>query len=121
MSEEMCYQPTYVEALSGVEPFTRVACGAAHTLAGTQEGDVYGFGWNGHSQVAGGETDCLKPMLCLENQGVVRLSCGFAHSAAISSSGSLFTWGECVCFCSNCKGDCMFIIKFWSLSFSKKV
>jgi E3 ubiquitin-protein ligase HERC4 len=80
-----------------MEPFRVIACGYAHTLAASDvDGSVYGFGWNAHSQVIGDSTasDCLLPAVCLKSKGVVKLSCGFAHSAAITLNGSLFIWGK---------------------------
>ncbi len=81
---------------------------------------MYGFGWNAHFQVICSTTptttgmtnlggagagissqnqsrsgyDCHTPVTCLERKGIVKVSCGFAHSAAISSSGKLYMWGE---------------------------
>lgn len=88
-------EPTRVEALA-MEPFSTIACGYAHTLAASEGGSVYGFGWNGHNQISGTMSDAsdfLLPVLCLKNQAVLRLSCGFAHSAAITSTGRLLSWG----------------------------
>ena len=117
-------QPHFVEALASVGPFGVVACGSAHTLVATELGTVYGFGWNEHGQVHGqncsyaldngdtmgghektsknegvsrdesGLSDFLLPVVCLEKKGIVKLSCGLAHSAAISSNGNLYTWGR---------------------------
>ncbi|KAL3822580.1 hypothetical protein ACHAXA_011499 [Cyclostephanos tholiformis] len=96
-------QPTYVEGLSELAPLATVACGSAHTLVATDDGDVYGFGWNAHGQVSGEAKDynkvgpssdiCLLPVICLNQKGVVALSCGGFHSAAISQSGNVFMWG----------------------------
>lgn len=80
-----------------MDPFITVACGYAHTLVASDGKNVYGFGWNSHSQVISYDTglpDCLLPVVCLEVQGVLKLSCGFAHSAAVISSGELYTWGK---------------------------
>lgn len=97
-------QPTYVDALSDIAPLATVACGSAHTLVATDDGDVYGFGWNAHGQVSGAAKDdikagtssdvCLLPVLCLNQKGIVALSCGGFHTAAISQSGNLFLWGK---------------------------
>jgi alpha-tubulin suppressor-like RCC1 family protein len=97
-------RPTYVEALSDLVPLATVACGSAHTLVATADGDVYGFGWNAHGQVSGAakydnEDDaasdiCLSPVPCLTQKGVVALSCGNFHTAAVTQSGNLYMWGK---------------------------
>ena len=102
-------RPTHVEALTALAPLATVSCGSAHTLVSTVDGDVYGFGWNAHGQVVSGraaakdddEKDgasssdvCLLPVPCLMQKGVVALSCGGFHTAAITQNGSLYLWGE---------------------------
>ena len=79
-----------------MEPFIAVSCGYAHTLVASESSlQLLGFGWNDHNQVVGSEsTDCLLPVVCLEKKKIIKLSCGFAHSAAITSSGCLFIWGK---------------------------
>lgn len=103
-NEKLCNHPTYVDALSDFAPFGTVACGSSHTLLATEDGDVYGFGWNLHLQVIGrnkdnedrtsSSDDCLLPVPCLMKKGVVKLSCSGFHSAAITLSGSLYCWGK---------------------------
>ena len=102
-------RPTHVEALSDLAPLATVSCGSAHTLVSTVDGDVYGFGWNAHGQVVSGravakdddEDDvasssdvCLLPVPCLWQKGVVALSCGGFHTAAITQNGNLYLWGK---------------------------
>jgi hypothetical protein len=102
-------RPTHVEALSDLAPLATVSCGSAHTLVSTVDGDVYGFGWNAHGQVVSGravakdddEGDvasssdvCLLPVPCLRQKGVVALSCGGFHTAAITQNGNLYLWGK---------------------------
>ena len=96
--EEPRTNPTPVSYF-GNASFGAVSCGYAHTLVSSSEdGSVYGFGWNVHNQVIGnadiGLSDCLLPTICLKKKEVVKLSCGFAHSAAVSAMGTLFTWGK---------------------------
>jgi len=103
-NETLHTHPTYVEALSEFVPFATVACGSAHTLVATEDGgDVYGFGWNAHGQVIGSNKDhdenytstddCLLPVLCLKQKGVIKLSCSGFNSAAITLTGNLYLWG----------------------------
>jgi alpha-tubulin suppressor-like RCC1 family protein len=97
-------RPTYVAALSDLAPLATVACGSAHTLVATVDGDVYGFGWNAHGQVSGaakGDNEggassdvCLLPVPCMKQKGVVALSSGGFHTAAITQNGDLYLWGK---------------------------
>lgn len=64
-------------------------------MSSEEDGSVYGFGWNAHSQILDtGSVDCLLPIMCLEKKGAMKLSCGFAHSAAVVLNGGLFSWGK---------------------------
>lgn len=84
-------EPMCVKSLENIHT---VACGYAHTLlASVDDGSVFGFGWNGHNQVGVDSVDCLVPVKCLEKKNIVKISCGFAHSAAITFNGSIYTWG----------------------------
>ena len=99
--EENHTNPTSVSYFSH-ESFATVACGYAHTLVSSlDDGSVYGFGWNVHNQVIGNAdidlSDCLLPITCIKKKGVIKLSCGFAYSAAITTNGSLLTWGKNEC------------------------
>jgi alpha-tubulin suppressor-like RCC1 family protein len=96
--------------VKSLEAACTVACGYAHTLVASVDGSVLGFGWNCHNQVLGAaeigsNNDCLFPVVCLEKQLIVKISCGFAHSAAITSIGGFYTWGRlmhhCKCLTTN--------------------
>ncbi|TYZ58256.1 hypothetical protein PybrP1_007933 [[Pythium] brassicae (nom. inval.)] len=82
-----------------------LACGAQHTIAAAEDGDVYSWGYGkcgalGHGR---GEKDQVfdsvsMPMevLSLKSKGVMSVACGDAHSAVVLQSGALLTcgWGE---------------------------
>ena len=113
-------EPTLVEALKDDLVFvTDVSFGSAHSCVLNDQGDVYCWGWNLYGQcgVPNDEpigaldgafsatnaqcknpsdqpvTDILLPRLALPDEVVTSLSAGFAHTAAVSAVGMLFTWG----------------------------
>jgi alpha-tubulin suppressor-like RCC1 family protein len=111
--------PTLVEALKDDLVFvTDVAFGSAHSCILSDQGDVYCWGWNLYGQCGvpneasadssaefsslnpqgknaqnDAPTCILLPRLALAEQIITSLSAGFAHTAAVSAVGCLFTWG----------------------------
>ena len=74
-----------------------VRCGDAHTLALAENGLVYSWGsgidWTlGH----GSQDDVLTPKLVamIEADPCICVDAGGCHSAAVSASGRLYTWGR---------------------------
>lgn len=83
----------------------KVAAGGWHSLALAETGDLYGWGWNESGQVGVAPEEGVSdppqmvslPMLVetpLENT-FVSMATGSRHSAAVSSTGILYTWGCC--------------------------
>ena len=73
-----------------------VACGIAHTVAVTEEGTVWSWGYRGklgHND----DRDRLAPARVGQERfggaKIVTADCGHGHSAAVSEDGGLFTWG----------------------------
>jgi alpha-tubulin suppressor-like RCC1 family protein len=74
----------------------QVACGSAHTVAVTSTGAVLAWGWGHFGQLGNGTTaNSLEParVVGLEAVSVYRVACGSAHSAVVSDTGQLYTWG----------------------------
>eukprot|EP00958_Prasinococcus_capsulatus_P002289 scaffold206_cov400-Prasinococcus_capsulatus_cf.AAC.7 len=77
---------------------TRVACGGLHTLALDRFGRVWAWGAN-QSGCLGVTNDGARPGTSVRFPGRVEhltascISAGWKHSAAIDSTGRLFTWG----------------------------
>nr|XP_031849691.1 probable E3 ubiquitin-protein ligase HERC4 isoform X1 [Nomia melanderi] len=89
--------PRIVKAL-GTSVIVQVACGMKHTIALTNNGELYSWGCNKEGQL-GLDADVkneLKPKLVnsLEGIPIVHIACGGYHSIAISKSGSVFAWGK---------------------------
>ncbi|EGZ21176.1 hypothetical protein PHYSODRAFT_490104 [Phytophthora sojae] len=81
----------------------QVACGASHSFALAEDGDVFSWGVGrsgalGHGLNAVEQTfdSVSSPMevLTLKGRRVVQISCGEVHSAALLASGELLTCGQ---------------------------
>lgn len=91
--------PKSISALSGLN-IESVACGEYHTCAVTVSGDLYtwgdgihNFGLLGH----GNEFSSWIPKIVRNQMEIMRVtfvSCGPWHSAAVTSTGLLFTFGD---------------------------
>jgi RCC1 and BTB domain-containing protein len=89
--------PTLVEGLAG-KKVMEVACGGYHTIVRTDDGRVYSFGFGEHGQLGHGSSESkLTPSLIhqaqFEEKCVVQVVCGWVHSMALTSDGSIYTWG----------------------------
>eukprot|EP00002_Diphylleia_rotans_P007162 TRINITY_DN1666_c0_g1_i3.p1 TRINITY_DN1666_c0_g1~~TRINITY_DN1666_c0_g1_i3.p1 ORF type:complete len:403 (+),score=74.74 TRINITY_DN1666_c0_g1_i3:72-1280(+) len=76
-----------------------LSCGDSHIVMFTKSGDVYSLGNNEFGQLGTGRVDAgMKyepvPVFALRGKNVVQVSCGSYHSAAITASGELYTWGR---------------------------
>ncbi|XP_033632375.1 E3 ubiquitin-protein ligase HERC2-like [Asterias rubens] len=90
--------PTLLESIQHVH-IKRVAVnsGGKHTLALSVEGEVYSWGEGEDGKLGhGNRTQCDRPRVIesLRGKEVVNIACGGAHSACMTSSGELFTWGK---------------------------
>lgn len=91
--------PKVVESLSNVN-VNSIACGARHTCALTNSGEVYVWGDIGHGIGLSGEGCSRSRWLpqrmagLLDGIHVSKVSCGEWHTAIVSSSGQLFTYGD---------------------------
>lgn len=86
----------------GSDRVVQVACGQQHTLFLTESGVVFATGHGGYGILGTGETsDELFPVeltalseTLLENEKVVKISCGASFSAFITNIGNLYVWGR---------------------------
>ena len=104
--------PRKVSASFGGRKVTRITCGQTSSMAVLENGEVYGWGYNGNGQLGlGNNINQLNPQrvtglqvkifqLGVENisfllQGVVvtMVVCGYAHTLAVSDEGALYAWG----------------------------
>lgn len=95
--------PKRIEALAGIR-IKQVASGGWHSLALSEFGDIYSWGWNECGQLG---ISCVPPEVPLsfymlpyivefpEECSVGCVGCGARHSVAVTSQpeGSVWTWG----------------------------
>lgn len=91
-------RPRRVHALVGWR-VVQVACGSgdAQTLCLTDDGTVWAWGDGDYGKLGrGGSDGCRVPVRieALADVGVCRVFCGSQFSAALTRSGSVFTWGK---------------------------
>ncbi|XP_048249330.1 uncharacterized protein LOC124142015 [Haliotis rufescens] len=77
-------------------PVTSLSCGKEHVLFLTENGHVFSFGLGSRGQLGHDTVEEEKePRMvdCLDGLCVVGVAAGGWHSAAVTASGDLFTWG----------------------------
>ncbi|KAL3312710.1 putative E3 ubiquitin-protein ligase herc4 [Cichlidogyrus casuarinus] len=100
VSAEPISQPQELSQLCGL-PVRQICAGGNHSLILTTSGSIYTWGSNEFGQL-GVETNFEKheglaiPNLVklLKNQAVAYIACGESHSAALTNSGKVFTFGS---------------------------
>ncbi|OXB72100.1 UNVERIFIED_CONTAM: hypothetical protein H355_012400 [Colinus virginianus] len=91
--------PQRVRSLDGI-PLAQVAAGGAHSFALSLSGAVFGWGKNSSGQLGlSDERDRESPchVKLLRSQKVVYISCGEEHTAVLTKSGGVFTFGAGSC------------------------
>uniref|UniRef100_G3NG81 X-linked retinitis pigmentosa GTPase regulator n=1 Tax=Gasterosteus aculeatus TaxID=69293 RepID=G3NG81_GASAC len=78
---------------------TQVCCGGEHTVAlAVPENNVYTFGRGQYGQLGHGtfqfEADLPKPLEHFCNSSIKHVACGENHTAVITNSGLLYTFGD---------------------------
>ena len=88
--------PTVISELSG-QKIVALSCGDRHSFAVTKAGRVYGWGSNEFGQLGCGRKGdtLLSPRVIggLAGLVVTAISSGDRHSAAVTNTGSVYTWG----------------------------
>jgi alpha-tubulin suppressor-like RCC1 family protein len=88
--------PTLVDLPAGTVA-TAISAGFGHTLALTSTGRAYAWGLNTSGQLGNGTgTTTATPVAVHLPAGVVAtaIAAGYAHSLAVSSSGTVYSWGD---------------------------
>lgn len=92
-------KPSLIETLSS-HKILSVACGIKHTIAITEEGKLFSWGWNEYGQLGSGyeaynHTPKIVP--ALSHDIVTQIACGYVHSMALVRKGNktfCFSWGS---------------------------
>jgi alpha-tubulin suppressor-like RCC1 family protein len=73
----------------------QVSCGYAHSAAIKTDGTLWTWGYNLYGQLGNGNTSNYSSPITTSGGGTnwTQVSCGYAHSAAIKTDGTLWTWG----------------------------
>ena len=75
--------------------WTLVACGPFHTVALSSNGEVFTWGNGGSGRLGHGDRKNRNVPEKVEIPGgeaVVKVACGESHTAAVTATGTLFTW-----------------------------
>ncbi|XP_011152046.1 probable E3 ubiquitin-protein ligase HERC4 isoform X1 [Harpegnathos saltator] len=90
-------EPRMVKTL-GTKIIVQIACGLKHSIALTNNGELYAWGSNSDGQLGlGSDTKMeLKPKLVhsLAAVPIAFVACGGYHTIVISKSGAVFAWGR---------------------------
>jgi alpha-tubulin suppressor-like RCC1 family protein/tRNA A-37 threonylcarbamoyl transferase component Bud32 len=83
------------------ERVVMISCGSSHSMALTECGHVYSWGYNYYGQLGIGNTvDSNKPKFVTVidenkcNVFIEKISCGTAHSLLLSSDGNIYAFGR---------------------------
>ena len=91
------HKPRYIPRLQN-DSVIQITCGKFHSLALTKESVVYAWGSNEQGQlgtdIVDGSCVCPNPILTLQPLFIAQVRSGASHSFALTSSGSLFSWGR---------------------------
>ncbi|VFQ63559.1 unnamed protein product [Cuscuta campestris] len=88
--------PHKLELLHG-DFISQISGGWRHTMALTTDGKLYGWGWNKFGQVGVGDNDdrCSPVQVKFpDDQKVVKVSCGWRHTLAVTERQNVFSWGR---------------------------
>ena len=99
-SIEVASTPQYIKTFYG-KPILNIEAGAYYSLAITKDGVLYGWGEAKMGQLGLGKQREIKtpeviPIIeeeTKQEQKVVGCSAGFGHTACLTESGDLYTWG----------------------------
>ncbi|XP_022739998.1 ultraviolet-B receptor UVR8-like isoform X3 [Durio zibethinus] len=89
--------PQKIQAFQGIS-IKMVAAGAEHTVAVSEEGALYGWGWGRYGNLGlGDRNDRLVPELVstlnLQGEKMNMVACGWRHTISVSVTGGLYTYG----------------------------
>lgn len=88
--------PRKISSVIGARNVVSISCGQTSSVALLENGEVYGWGYNGNGQLGLGN-NVNQPVPCrihaLQSIVISQIVCGYAHTLALSDEGVLYTWG----------------------------
>ncbi|KAM5338406.1 putative E3 ubiquitin-protein ligase HERC6 isoform 2-T2 [Glossophaga mutica] len=95
--KEIIFTPKKIKTLTG-KKIIQVSCGDYHSLALSEDGQVFSWGKNSHGQLGLGKEfpsqASPQRVRSLEGIPLAQVAAGGAHSFALSLSGTSFGWGN---------------------------
>lgn len=88
--------PRKVNACIGNKRIQHIGCGPSNSVAVTDGGEVFSWGYNGNGQLGvGNNVNQTNPcrLVALQNVVITQIACGYAHTLALADDGSLYGWG----------------------------
>ncbi|GAA0174036.1 guanyl-nucleotide exchange factor [Lithospermum erythrorhizon] len=84
------------ESSFGGQSVKEIACGGAHTLFLSENGNLYATGLNDFGQLGISENQSYttEPLEVSGLKDIVKISAGYHHSSAITADGELYVWGK---------------------------
>ena len=71
-----------------------IAVGESHSLALTNDGNVYAWGWNGSAQLGLDDTNLrTSPTRILSLSNISRIFTGYSNSFVLKNDGTVYAWG----------------------------
>ncbi|KAJ7392624.1 RCC1 and BTB domain-containing protein 1 [Desmophyllum pertusum] len=83
-------------AIIGSKKISIIACGQTSSMALSDAGELFAWGYNGNGQLGvGNNANQLTPCKVIGLVGTIttQIVCGYAHSLALSDAGCLYAWG----------------------------
>ncbi|KAL5145968.1 Ultraviolet-B receptor UVR8 [Glycine soja] len=87
--------PQKIQTFQGV-PIKMVAAGAEHSVAITENGELYGWGWGRYGNLGLGDRNdrwIPEKVSSVDCDKMVMVACGWRHTISVSSLGGLYTYG----------------------------
>ncbi|XP_078024314.1 putative E3 ubiquitin-protein ligase HERC3 isoform X1 [Epinephelus lanceolatus] len=88
--------PQHLRSLSAI-PLVQIAAGGEQSFALSVSGGVFGWGRNNCGQLGLGDTtdrNTPTPVHCLNMKKSIHISCGKDHTAVLTKTGAVFTFGS---------------------------
>ena len=92
--DKLIMEPTELSAPHG-STWIQIVCGQFHTAAVSSNGDLFTWGCDYFGQLGHyekGDRHAPKKVEIPGGEAVVKVACGPRHTAAVTSTGKLFTW-----------------------------